>query len=82
MIPSKRFYTSLVEQLGHRSTRAVLGLLGLRNDVLREHLREHFGQDAGLPGSFLADPVFEATFGWQPAELTLGELEGKLLHSI
>lgn len=81
MIPSKRFYTSLVEQLGRRSTRAVLGLLGLRNDVLREHLREHFGQDSGLPGSFLADPVFEATFGWQPAELTLGELEDKLLHS-
>lgn len=80
MSTSKRFYTSLAEQLGRRSTRAVLGLLGFRNDALREHLREHFGQHAGLPGAFLADPVFEATFGWQPAELTLGGLEGKLLH--
>lgn len=80
MSSSKRFYSSLTEQLGRRSTRAVLGLLGFRNDALREYLREHFGQDAGSPGAFLADPVFEATFGWQPAELTLGGLEGKLLH--
>lgn len=75
-----QFYTTLIEQLGRRATRAVLGLRGFRNDALREHLRALFDRDAGLPGAFLADPVFEASFGWRPAEQTLGGLEGKLLH--
>jgi ATP-dependent helicase YprA (DUF1998 family) len=74
------FYTTLIEQLGRRATRAVLGLCGFRNDALREYLRTLFDRDAGMPGAFLADPVFEAGFGWQPAERTLGGLEGKLLH--
>ncbi|MDD5036641.1 MAG: DEAD/DEAH box helicase [Methylococcaceae bacterium] len=80
MTAAKPFYASLAEQLNRRATRAVLGLLGFRNDALREHLRERFGQDAGLPGSFLADPVFEATFGWQPAQSSLSDLAGGLLH--
>ncbi len=75
-----QFYNTLVEQLGRRATRAVLGLCGFRNDALREYLRTLFDREAGTPGAFLADPVFEASFGWQPAERTLGGLEGKLLH--
>lgn len=75
------FYTSLIDQLNRRATRAALGLLNFRNDALREHLREIFSQDAGMSGSFLADPVFEATFGWQQADKDLGGLEGKLLHA-
>jgi ATP-dependent helicase YprA (DUF1998 family) len=78
---SKRFYSSLAEQLTRRATRAVLGLTGFRNDALREHLRERFGQDPGISGSFLADPVFEATFGWQQANVTMEALDGKLLNT-
>lgn len=74
------FYTDLIEQLNRRATRAALGLLGFRNDALRAYLTSYFGQEAGLPGSFLADPVFEATFSWQASEFSLGELSGKLLH--
>lgn len=74
------FYTTLIEQLGRRATRAVLGLCGFRNDALREYLHARFDREAGMPGALLADPVFEAGFGWQPAERTLGGLEGKLLH--
>lgn len=81
MSTSKRFYTSLAEQLTRRATRAVLGLTGFRNDALREHLRERFGQDPGISGSFLADPVFEATFGWQQAKVTMEALDGKLLNT-
>lgn len=77
----KHFYTTLTEQLNRRATRAALGLSGFRSDPLREYLRGLFGQESGSPGSFLADPVFEATFGWQTADVTLGGLEGKLLHS-
>jgi hypothetical protein len=75
-----QFYTTLIDQLGQRATRAVLGLCGFRNDALREYLRALFDKEAGIPGSFLADPVFEAGFGWQPADRILGGLEGKLLH--
>lgn len=74
------FYTDLIEQLNRRATRAALGLLGFRNDALRAYLTSYFGKDAGLLGSFLADPVFEATFSWQAAELSIGELGNKLLH--
>ncbi|CDH43330.1 DEAD/DEAH box helicase [Candidatus Contendibacter odensensis] len=75
-----QFYSTLIEQLSRRATHAVLGLCGFRNDALREYLRDLFDRDAGMPGAFLADPVFEASFGWQLAERTLGGLEGKLLH--
>ncbi|MBE2294707.1 MAG: DEAD/DEAH box helicase [Phycisphaerales bacterium] len=75
-----QFYNTLIEQLGRRATRAVLSLCGFRNDTLREYLRTLFDREAGTPGAFLADPVFEASFGWQPAEQTLSSLEGKLLH--
>lgn len=80
MTVAKPFYASLAEQLNRRATRAALGLSGFRSDALREHLRGRFGQDAGLPGSFLADPVFEATFGWQAATPSLADLAGGLLH--
>jgi DEAD/DEAH box helicase domain-containing protein len=77
---AKPFYASLTAQLNRRATRAVLGLLGFRNDALREYLRERFGQDPGIPGAFLADPVFEATFGWRQAAPSLADLSGSLLH--
>ncbi|MGI9214082.1 MAG: DEAD/DEAH box helicase, partial [Methylococcaceae bacterium] len=72
-------YTSLAEQLNRRATRAVLGLSGFRNDPLREYLRDTFGKEAGLPGSFLADPVFEATFGWRQSDQSLADLQGQYL---
>ena len=62
------FYTTLIAQLSRRATRAVLGLCGFRNDALREYLRALFDREAGTLGAFIADPVFEAGFGWQPAE--------------
>jgi ATP-dependent helicase YprA (DUF1998 family) len=35
----------------------------------------------GTANAFLADPVFEATFGWRPADVTIGGLAGKLLNA-
>ena len=74
------FFSSLAAQLNRGATRAALGLLGFRNDALREHMRDLFQNVPGIGHSFLADLVFEATFGWRPAEFTLGGLSGKLLH--
>lgn len=75
------FYGSLTEQLQRGATRAVLGLMGFRSDAFREHLRTLLQDVPGTANSFLADPVFEATFGWRPANVTLGGLTGKLLHA-
>lgn len=74
------FFSSLASQLNRGATRAALGLLSFRNDALREHLRQLLEKVPGFGDSFLADIVFEATFGWHPADYTLGGLSGKLLH--
>lgn len=74
------FYSSLVDRLTRGASRAILGLLGFRTPALREHLRELLERPPGEAGAILADPVFEATFGWKTADVTLGGLAGKLLH--
>lgn len=74
------FFSSLAEQLNRGATRAALGILGFRNDHLREHLRDIFQAAPGFDHSFLSDVVFDATFGWHPAQQTLEELVGNLLH--
>jgi DEAD/DEAH box helicase domain-containing protein len=78
--PAQPFFASLAAQLNRGATRAALGLLSFRSDPLREHLREVFQSAPGTGDSFLADPVFEASFGWRLAEDTLGGLSGRLLH--
>jgi DEAD/DEAH box helicase domain-containing protein len=77
---AQSFFTSLSEQLNRDATRAALGLLSFRSDALREHLRSLFQSAPGTGESFLADPVFEATFGWLTVEDTLGDLAGELVH--
>src|SRR5712691_11560778 len=79
-VPTQPFFASLAEQLNRGATRAALGLLSFRSDPLREYLREVFQSAPGTGDSFLADPVFEASFGWRLAKDTLGDLSGKLLH--
>jgi len=78
--PTHPFFASLAEQLNRGATRAALGLLSFRSDPLREYLREVFQSAPGTGDSFLADPVFEASFGWRLAEDTFGDLSGRLLH--
>src|SRR5262249_48988539 len=78
--PTCPFFTSLAEQLNRGATRAALGLLSFRSAPLREHLREGFQSAPGTGDSFLADPVFEASFGWRLGEVSLGGLSGTLLH--
>ncbi len=73
-------YSVLADQLSNRATRAVLGLRGLRSGALRAHLETGLNRPPGVEGSFLADPVFEAIFGWKQADPTLGDLSGDLLH--
>lgn len=74
------FYTSLTTELRRRSSRAVTSYLSPLSPSLREFLRTQLDQAPGVTGSLLADPVFEATFGWQEHGQRMHELAGALLH--
>lgn len=74
------FFSSLLPELSTRASRATVGILGFSNEPLRRHLLSLFSRDFGEVGCFLADPVFEATFGWKTADEKMSQLSGKLLH--
>ena len=78
---SEPYFTSLVNDLNNRAARAVVSQMGVNSDALRHHLQTIFEQSPGQKGSFLADPVFEATFPWQTAPQEMDDLSGNLLHS-
>lgn len=64
----------LFSDLTKRSGRAVLSQLGVRSAVLRRYLSTLYSQEPGAPDALLADPVFEATFGWRMAGQTMSDL--------
>jgi len=70
----KPFYSKIVPDVLANATEAVLGLRGFRNTALRTHLREAIGSPAGTGESMLAEPVFEATFGWKRAEVSMQQI--------
>lgn len=74
------YFSSLLPELSTRASRAAVSRLGFSNPALREYLINVFNQDFGKNGAFLGDPVFEATFGWTPAEKTMHQLSGVLLE--
>lgn len=69
-----RYFSSLVEQSISRTTEATLSLLGITNPQLRDHLGQQMRSECGKPGSFLSSPVFEQTFGWEEANVTMRDL--------
>jgi DEAD/DEAH box helicase domain-containing protein len=72
----KEYFKSLYEQLGKRSVEATLGVLGIKSEPLRRHLRNSLKHDNKL----LGDPLFEATFPWEEADVTFDNLSGALLQ--
>ncbi len=75
------YFKSLTQELYLRAARATLGLLSPNSDVLRRHLSALFERPPGSATSFLADPVFEATFGWPLAPENMQQLAASgLLH--
>ncbi len=73
-------YSTLYARLGDHLARALVGRFAPANDGLRRHLLQRFSRPPGEPGSLLAPPLFEATFGYTPAPATLGDLSPELLH--
>lgn len=72
-----KYFSSLVEQSLSRSTEATLGVLGITNPALREHLTSLMKSECGKEGSFLAPPIFEQMFGWQESDITMHDLAFK-----
>lgn len=75
----EKYFSSLLPELSTRSARATLSRLGFSNPALRSHLSKLFSTSFGEPGCFVGEPVFEATFGWEATEKTLGSLESGML---
>jgi len=73
------YFSPLLAELTERSRSAVLSRLGFVNPPLYRHLEALFSRPMGESGSLLADPSFEATFGWREAPVTMRDLEGNRL---
>ncbi|NYS60704.1 DEAD/DEAH box helicase [Vreelandella salicampi] len=74
-------FEALINQSLNRSREATLSVLGVNEAGLRKHLAEQMHDRMGEEGCFLAPPVFEHTFGWQPGDATFAGLEGSLLST-
>lgn len=70
----QQYFTTLIDQAATRATESTLGLMGVTNPALRKHLTEVMGDQPGRDGAFLASPLFEQTFGWEAASLTMVQL--------
>ncbi|WP_318557060.1 DEAD/DEAH box helicase [Geobacter anodireducens] len=77
---SYSYFSILIRELGQRAARAFISKFSPVSTPLRLHLHDVFERPPGETGSFLADPVFEASFGWQQASMTMQELAGTLLN--
>lgn len=81
MLYQKNYFSALTNNLSKRSERAAQGLLGLGSPQLRQFLHERLTAAPGTSGAWLADPVFEPTFGWKESSETMSSLAGgSLLH--
>jgi DEAD/DEAH box helicase domain-containing protein len=65
------YFSSLVKQSLSRTTEATLSVSGIVHPGLREHLAKQMNSECGKPGSFLAPPMFEQTFGWDRSDRTM-----------
>lgn len=80
MTSYRPYIAPLIGELVQRAQRATLGFLGLTQPSVRALLARQLMADPGAPGSQLADPVFEPTFGWTESAQTVDQLAGGLLH--
>ena len=75
----EEYFGSLLAALASRASLGTVGWLGFANAPLRRHLMQVFSRPFGDTGSFLADPTFEAVFGWAPSSRLMRDLAGNLL---
>lgn len=73
------YFSSLIPEMATRAARATVSRLGFSNPALRRYLSQLFSASPGEPGCFVGEPVFEATFGWQTADVSMESLSPSLL---
>lgn len=76
---NQSYFSDLFPVLAERAQQSAISRLGFSSVPLRRHLAEVFGRPYGTPGAFLADPTFEAVFGWKQGDSSMAELKGSLL---
>lgn len=74
-----RYFSELVKQSVSRATESTLSILGISDPALRTHLSQQMKSDCGADEAFLAPPLFEHTFGWEFADVTIADLKSNLL---
>lgn len=74
------YFRHLFEQINRRSVEATVGVLGIKSNGLRQHLRAELSDRNNPENRLLSDPVFEATYPWQPYDRTFNDLSGELLN--
>ncbi len=72
-------FSNLLPVLAARAKWAAISRFGFVNRPLRRFLSTVFDLPFGQPGSFLADPCFEAAFGWKTADTCMADLSAGLL---
>lgn len=75
------YFKDLINQSLERTRESTLSILGINDEGLRAHLDSQMNNLLGGEGGFLAPPVFEHTFGWEPGDITFEALEGELLSA-
>lgn len=75
----QKYFSEMLPALANRASLSSISWLGFASTPLRRHLTHIFAQPYGKTGSFLADPAFEAVFGWKACDQSMNELGGTLL---
>ncbi|TMO28669.1 DEAD/DEAH box helicase [Pseudoalteromonas sp. S4492] len=70
-------FTELYEDICERSSQAILSKMRLRSSSLRNYIHQELSARFGEGNSLLADPIFEAMFGWNPSKSSLLDLVEK-----
>lgn len=73
-------YNAILTHVNDRAADAILGKGRMRSRSLRAALSAQLHGQAGAPGAFVADPVFEAARVWERAEMCLDDLAGDMLE--
>lgn len=72
-------FSDLMKTISERSRASTLGMFGFPIPALNRYLSASFQAPYGQDRSFLADPAFEAIFGWEKDTRSFSQFAGKLL---
>lgn len=76
------YFSSLFEEILSRSIDGTLGILGIKDHNLRNHLRDQFENELNKGNRLLSDVVFEATYPWKEVGETFNDLSKRgFLHA-